>query len=106
MRVTVHYDRLVTQLGVNSVHIAPALLRFVPGLTGNTQSYMSSETSRPAPSALAAAAEGRVRGATPQKSTAQIASEYEKRQKFRRMIDPGITRPNAEGQAHRSLKVN
>jgi len=56
-------------------------------------------------SALAAAAERRVCETAPQKSTAQIASEYEKRQKFRRMIDPGIIRPNAEAQAQRSLKV-
>jgi hypothetical protein len=70
---------------------------------------MSSETSRSTPevslSALAAAAERRVSGTTQQKTTAEIAAEYEKRQKFRRMIDPGITRPNAEAQAHRSLKV-
>jgi len=70
---------------------------------------MSSETPRPASevsmSALAAAAERRVSETAPQKSTAQIASEYERRQKFRRMIDPGIIRPNAEAQAQQSLKV-
>ena len=70
---------------------------------------MSSETSRPAPavslSALAGAAERRVLETARQKSTAQITSEYEKRQKFRRLIDPGIIRPNSETQAHRSIKV-
>ena len=71
--------------------------------------HMSSETPRPAPevsmSTLAAAAERRACDAAPQKSSAQVAAEYERRQKFRRMIDPGIIRPNAEAQAHRSLKV-
>ena len=70
---------------------------------------MSSETSYPVQevslSALAAAAERRVSDATRLKSASQIAAEYEKRLKFRRMIDPGIIRPNAEAQAHRSLKV-
>jgi len=70
---------------------------------------MSSAGSRPVQevslSALAAAAERRVSDVTRQKTTAQVASEYEKRQKFRRMIDPGIMRPNAEAQAHRSLKT-
>lgn len=70
---------------------------------------MSSEMSRPALevslSALAGAAERRIFDTTRQKSTAQITAEYEKRQKFRRLIDPGIIRPNAETQAHQSIKV-
>ncbi|CAA7259800.1 unnamed protein product [Cyclocybe aegerita] len=57
---------------------------------------------------LAAAAERRTSllAATPQKTAAQLAAEHDKRQKFRRMVDPGITRPNSQDQAQRSLKVN
>ena len=55
--------------------------------------------------ALAAAAERRTRQAIPQKSAAQLAVEHDKRQKFRRLIDPGITRPNPYDQALKSLKV-
>jgi len=38
-------------------------------------------------------------------SPAQLVAEREKRQKFRRLIDPGITRPNPEPQAVESLKI-
>lgn len=55
--------------------------------------------------ALAAAAELRTRQAVPQLTAAQMAAEHEKRQKFRRLLDPGITRPNSKEQALRSLKV-
>ncbi|KAF8974533.1 hypothetical protein BDZ97DRAFT_1774075 [Flammula alnicola] len=55
--------------------------------------------------ALAAAAERRTRQATPQLTAAQLAAEHEKRQKFRRLIDPGITRPNPRDQAMSSLKT-
>ena len=55
--------------------------------------------------AIAAAAELRTRQAVPQLSAAQMAAEHEKRQKFRRLLDPGITRPNSKEQALRSLKV-
>ena len=55
--------------------------------------------------ALAAAAELRTRQAVPQLTAAQMAAEQEKRQKFRRLLDPGITRPNSKEQALRSLKV-
>lgn len=55
--------------------------------------------------ARAAAAERRIRQAQPQKTAAQQAAMHERRQKFRRMIDPGIMRPNAHEQAVQSLKV-
>ena len=54
---------------------------------------------------LAAAAELRTRQAIPQLTAAQMAAEREKRQKFRRLLDPGITRPNSKDQALSSLKV-
>lgn len=56
--------------------------------------------------ALAAAAELRTRQAAPQLTAAQMAAEHEKRQKFRRLLDPGITRPNSREQAFSSLKVS
>ncbi|KAF8913935.1 hypothetical protein CPB84DRAFT_1757953 [Gymnopilus junonius] len=55
--------------------------------------------------ALAEAAERRTRLATPQLTAAQLAAEHERRQKFRRLIDPGITRPNAKERALSSLKT-
>ena len=55
--------------------------------------------------ALAAAAELRTRQAVPQLTAAQMAAEREKRLKFRRLLDPGITRPNSKEQALSSLKV-
>jgi len=76
---------------------------------------MSSPTSTPAslhspnpaisPETLAEAAERRFRQATPQLSAAQLAAEHERRQKFRRLIDPGITRPNPKERALSSLKT-
>lgn len=82
-------------------------------LTANTYLEMSSlgspSSGSPAGSvssdALAAAAELRSRQAVPQLTAAQMAAEHEKRQKFRRLLDPGITRPNSKEQALRSLKV-
>ncbi|KAJ3987240.1 hypothetical protein F5890DRAFT_1498665 [Lentinula detonsa] len=38
-------------------------------------------------------------------SPAELAAEHAKRQKFRRLIDPGILRPNPELQAVESLKI-
>jgi len=55
--------------------------------------------------ALAAAAELRTRQAVPQLTAAQMAAERERRQKFRRLLDPGITRPNSKEQALSSLKT-
>ncbi|KAF9009034.1 hypothetical protein BDQ17DRAFT_1349410 [Cyathus striatus] len=54
---------------------------------------------------LAAAAERRARSNPQQLSAAQMAVEHEKRQKFRRMIDPGIVRPNSKEQAMASLQT-
>lgn len=56
--------------------------------------------------ALAAAAELRTRQTATQLTAAQMAAKHEKRQKFRRLLDPGITRPNSKEQALRSLKVS
>jgi len=55
--------------------------------------------------ALAAAAELRTRQVAPQLTAAQMAAKHEKRQKFRRLLDPGITRPNSREQAFSSLKT-
>ncbi|KAF5387811.1 hypothetical protein D9615_000439 [Tricholomella constricta] len=55
--------------------------------------------------ALAAAAERRTRQLPAQPSAAQMAVEHERRQAFRRLIDPGIMRPNAKEQAIASLKT-
>ncbi|KAF8076433.1 hypothetical protein FPV67DRAFT_1618182 [Lyophyllum atratum] len=70
-----------------------------------------STPSSPAPSpsisadALAAAAERRARQLSSQPSAAQMAAEHERRQAFRRLIDPGILRPNSKDQATASLKT-
>lgn len=55
--------------------------------------------------ALAAAVERRTRQLPAQPSAAQLAAEHERRQAFRRLIDPGIVRPNTKEQAAASLKV-
>ncbi|KAJ4498716.1 hypothetical protein C8R41DRAFT_817440 [Lentinula lateritia] len=38
-------------------------------------------------------------------SPAEMAAEHAKRQKFRRLIDPGILRPNPEPEAVESMKI-
>jgi hypothetical protein len=55
--------------------------------------------------AAAAAALLRASQAPAQKSAAQLSAEHDRRQTFRRMIDPGIVRPNSKEQASSSLKV-
>lgn len=55
--------------------------------------------------AVAAAALLRASQSPAQKSAAQLAAEHYRRQTFRRMIDPGIVRPNSKEQASSSLKV-
>ncbi|KAG6854815.1 hypothetical protein C0991_001242 [Blastosporella zonata] len=55
--------------------------------------------------ALAAAAERRTRQLPAQPSATQLAAEHERRQAFRRLIDPGIVRPNSKEQAAASLKT-
>lgn len=77
----------------------------------NTSTEMSSLPSGSPPGrvsndALATAAELRTHQAAPQLTAAQKAVEYEKRQKFRRLLDPGITRPNSKEQALNSLRVS
>ncbi|RDB22703.1 hypothetical protein Hypma_010143 [Hypsizygus marmoreus] len=71
---------------------------------------MSTSTSPPhtpniSADALAAAAERRTSQLPPQPSAAQLAVEHERRQSFRRLIDPGILRPNSKEQASASLKT-
>jgi hypothetical protein len=55
--------------------------------------------------ALAAAAERRACQLPAHLSAAQLAAAHERRQAFRRLIDPGILRPNSKEQAMASLKV-
>lgn len=55
--------------------------------------------------ALADAAERRTRQLPPQQTAAQLAAEHDRRQKFRRLVDPGILRPNSRDQALESLKT-
>ncbi|KIM46147.1 hypothetical protein M413DRAFT_305023 [Hebeloma cylindrosporum] len=66
---------------------------------------MSSPTPPISPEALAAAAERRTRQTTPQLTASQLAAQHDKRQRFRRLIDPGITRPNPKDRAMSSLKT-
>ena len=66
---------------------------------------MSSPTPVISPEALAAAAERRTLQATPRLTTAQLTAQHDKRQKFRRLIDPGITRPNPKDRAMSSLRI-
>lgn len=57
--------------------------------------------------AIAAAAERRnqeqAQAARP--SAAQLAADHERRQSFRRLIEPGISRPNSKEQYLATLKV-
>ncbi|TFK75875.1 hypothetical protein BDN72DRAFT_831312 [Pluteus cervinus] len=66
---------------------------------------MSSPASAASAAALAAAAERRIQTLPLQQTAAQLAAEHDTRQKFRRLIDPGIIRPNAKDQAMSSLKT-
>ena len=70
---------------------------------------MSSPTpSSPAkitPETLAAAAQRRAAQTTELSPEAQSIHEYDLRLSFRRLIDPGITRPNSKDTAASSLKV-
>ena len=56
---------------------------------------------------IAEAAARRMQELTPQASPApaQLIKEHEQRQKFRRLIDPGIIRPNSKDRAMSSLNV-
>ncbi|KAG5649035.1 hypothetical protein DXG03_000384 [Asterophora parasitica] len=65
----------------------------------------SSPTRSISADALAAAAERRTRELPAQPSAAQMAAQHERRQAFRRLIDPGILRPNSKEQAVASLKI-
>ncbi|KAG6899449.1 hypothetical protein C0993_010286 [Termitomyces sp. T159_Od127] len=55
--------------------------------------------------ALAAAVERRAQELPTHPSATQLAAEHERRQVFRRLIDPGIVRPNSREQAVASLKT-
>lgn len=67
---------------------------------------MSSDTqsSLPDPEFLAAAAQSR-NATTRALSSSELLRQHEQRQKFRRLIDPGISRPNSQEAAMASLKV-
>jgi hypothetical protein len=59
------------------------------------------------PDAIAEAAELRIQSPLQTLQTpAQIAAEYDKRLAFRRLVDPGIMRPNPYETAMASLKVH
>jgi hypothetical protein len=64
-------------------------------------------SSSPPPTAqvLAEAAAGRRASTETGVSSAQLMQEHEKRQNFRRLIDPGIFRPNSNQVAMDSLKT-
>jgi hypothetical protein len=67
---------------------------------------MSSDTSSPPdPEFLAAAAQSRNATTTQALSSSELLRQHEQRQKFRRLIDPGISRPNSQEAAMASLKV-
>jgi hypothetical protein len=66
----------------------------------------SPDTGPVSSSAVATAALTRASQAPKQKSAAQLAAERDRRQAFRRLIDPGIVQPNSKEQANSSLKVN
>lgn len=56
---------------------------------------------------LAAAAERRsLQRPQTELTAAQLAAEHDRRQTFRRLVDPGIMRPNPKDQAMKSLKVH
>ncbi|KAH8830519.1 hypothetical protein DL96DRAFT_1593260 [Flagelloscypha sp. PMI_526] len=52
-----------------------------------------------------AAIERRIQPQESKPSTIQLRQEQELRQKFRRLIDPGIVRPNSEEQARATIKI-
>ncbi|KAG1820152.1 uncharacterized protein BJ212DRAFT_1338269 [Suillus subaureus] len=67
---------------------------------------MSSETSPPPdPEFLAAAAQRRSVTTGQAIPTAELLRQHEERQKFRRLINPGISRPNSQEAAMASLKI-
>ncbi|KAH7914325.1 hypothetical protein BJ138DRAFT_416111 [Hygrophoropsis aurantiaca] len=62
-------------------------------------------TSPPPSDIIAAAVERRTQLAGDIVSAAQLAQEHEQRQMFRRLIDPGIFRPNSKETALAALKI-
>lgn len=67
---------------------------------------MSSDTSSPPdPEFLAAAAQSRNATTRQALSSSELLRQHEQRQKFRRLIDPGISRPNSQEAAMASLKI-
>lgn len=78
---------------------------------GHTLSDSPTPMPAPNPNALADAIERRLQEQRAQsqqdKGTGYVAfdEDHEKRQEFRRMIDPGILRPNARTLALESLRV-
>ncbi|KXN89617.1 hypothetical protein AN958_05484 [Leucoagaricus sp. SymC.cos] len=74
-------------------------------MSSPTRVSISPENRSVAADALAAAALARTSQAPAQKSAAQLAAEHDRRQTFRRLIDPGIVRPNSKEQAYSSVKT-
>jgi hypothetical protein len=67
---------------------------------------MSSETSSPPdPEFLAAAAQRRNVTTGQSIPSAELLRQHDQRQKFRRLINPGISRPNSQEAAMASLKI-
>jgi len=81
-----------------STRHCPQKLQMSP-LPGSPENCQSSANA-------AAAALARANQAPKQKPTTQLVAEHDRRQAFRRLIDPGILRPNSKEQASSSLKVN
>ena len=82
-----------------------------PGVTTGTP-HTQARASRPDHDAVAAAIERRLQAerekaaAAASSSKATFDENHEKRQEFRRMIDPGILRPNPRHVALESLQVH
>lgn len=74
-------------------------------MTSPPTSPTSARIASPDASNIAAAALRRQQETPQISSAAQLAKEHEARQEFRRLIDPGIMRPNTREAAIESLKI-
>ncbi|PPQ98568.1 hypothetical protein CVT24_004059 [Panaeolus cyanescens] len=75
--------------------------------TPGSPSQPTTQSASPSVDALAAAAERRLRQEEQSRglTAAQMAAQHDKRQHFRRLIDPGIVRPNSKEQASRFIET-